>query len=70
MSTQVREVNVTWCPSCGQAFDVPVDRLLQRIRPTRREKPMECPRCGCRGCRPRDMPRMSRPLINGAGKKP
>jgi hypothetical protein len=62
MSSLVREVNVTWCPACGKSFDVPVDRFPQRIRPTRREKTLECPRCGCRQCLPKQRPRISRPL--------
>jgi hypothetical protein len=69
MASVVRELNVTWCPSCGQTYEVPVDRIIPSARPTLRESPLECPRCGCRGCRPRDKPRLSRPF-NGGLKKP
>ncbi len=69
MSSVIRQVNVTWCPSCGQTYDVPVDRILTSAKPTRHERPLECPRCGCRQCRPHEKPRISRPL-NGGAKKP
>lgn len=67
MTLVIRQTNLTWCPTCGQAYEVPSDRLMPSAKPTRREPPLECPRCGCRQCRPRDKPRISRP---GAPKKP
>ena len=60
MSSVIRQVNVTWCPTCGQAYDVTVDHIMPLERPTRRERPLECPRCGCRQCLPRGKPRISR----------
>jgi hypothetical protein len=68
MSAIIREINVTWCPSCGKAYDVPVDRIMPAARPTRREMPLECSRCGCRQLIFRGRPRLRRPLNNGAGK--
>jgi hypothetical protein len=38
------------CRECGHAFKAHIDRIIPTDKPKQKEKPINCPVCGCGQC--------------------
>lgn len=38
------------CRECGHAFKAHIDRIIPKDKPKQKEKPINCPVCGCGQC--------------------